>query len=366
MSLRPIVLPLLLLLATPAAATDGVIELNQSCALNTGCLPGDAPGYPITITAAGSFRLTGRLNLRTPPILETAIAVTAGGVTIDLNGFEIIGPGNCTGFGETLSCDSALGGFDGHGIHAPNNDEITVRNGMVHNMRGYGIYLDDSGRVSDVQVRRNSLSGIRLQDDGVITGCVATQNAEDGFMVNTGSVVHASASSSNGSDGLYAFGADVVVTSTSLRDNGEQSLRHVDRLTQQAVSCDDDHCSRRGARRYYLSATSVTGELVASHCDSGFHLATSFELWDPSDMQYDRSRGLTTNESGPAVSTRGWIVESGWALAPDCSDWTTPSSSIEGTTLSIRRVGAQEQNPGWLVVSTRACDLPHPVWCVED
>ena len=37
----------LLLPTWPAVSADGVIELSQACAVQTGCVAGDAPGYPI-------------------------------------------------------------------------------------------------------------------------------------------------------------------------------------------------------------------------------------------------------------------------------------------------------------------------------
>ena len=49
---------LLELTAARAQAGEGVIELNDTCAKGSGCLPGDSPGLPIQIHASGSYRLT--------------------------------------------------------------------------------------------------------------------------------------------------------------------------------------------------------------------------------------------------------------------------------------------------------------------
>jgi hypothetical protein len=40
----PLFVLLLVTLAAPAFAVDGVIEINQTCAVETGCLTGDAAG----------------------------------------------------------------------------------------------------------------------------------------------------------------------------------------------------------------------------------------------------------------------------------------------------------------------------------
>ena len=50
-SFAPLVL-LFLVLATPALASDGVLEINQTCAVQTGCFTGDTAGFPVTIWQA--------------------------------------------------------------------------------------------------------------------------------------------------------------------------------------------------------------------------------------------------------------------------------------------------------------------------
>jgi hypothetical protein len=57
-----LLLLLLLVVASRAVAIDGVLEINQTCAVNTGCFAGDAPGFPVTISATGSYELTSNLT----------------------------------------------------------------------------------------------------------------------------------------------------------------------------------------------------------------------------------------------------------------------------------------------------------------
>ena len=45
------------------AASDGVIEINQARALQGGVTEGDTPGFPVTISQSGSYRLTGNLTV---------------------------------------------------------------------------------------------------------------------------------------------------------------------------------------------------------------------------------------------------------------------------------------------------------------
>jgi hypothetical protein len=77
-------------LATSAGAVDGLVLIDQNHALAGSVTPGDAPGFPVTISQAGSYRLASNLTV---PAGVDAIQITANDVTIDLNGFSIIGPG---------------------------------------------------------------------------------------------------------------------------------------------------------------------------------------------------------------------------------------------------------------------------------
>src|SRR5438046_155584 len=86
-------------------AVDGVVLIDQNRALAGGVTPGDAPGFPVTLSVAGSYRLSG--NLTVPDENTNAIVVSADNVTIDLNGFSILGPVVCSG--NPVSCNFTTG-----------------------------------------------------------------------------------------------------------------------------------------------------------------------------------------------------------------------------------------------------------------
>jgi hypothetical protein len=50
---------------------DGVVYIDQNHALGGGVTPGDAAGFPVTISQSGSYRLSG--NLTVPDLNTTAI-----------------------------------------------------------------------------------------------------------------------------------------------------------------------------------------------------------------------------------------------------------------------------------------------------
>ncbi len=70
---------------------DGVRIITQKRAGQGNVTTGDTPGFPVTISESGSYRLGS--NLIVPDADTTAIDITAGNVVVDLNGFSILGPG---------------------------------------------------------------------------------------------------------------------------------------------------------------------------------------------------------------------------------------------------------------------------------
>ncbi len=114
---------LLILAPTASFAADGVVLINQSNALAGNVTPGDAPGFPITISTPGSYRLSSRL---TAPKSTPGIVITANNVSLDLNGFLLVG--------------NALGGEGISGISAGTKTRISIRHGFVAGF-SFGINL---------------------------------------------------------------------------------------------------------------------------------------------------------------------------------------------------------------------------------
>jgi hypothetical protein len=142
-------------LTTPAFASDGVLEINQTCAVNTGCFAGDTPGFPVLISTSGAYRLTSRLVVPSANTDGIAIFGGTGDVSIDLNQFSIVGPVLCSGFsGNPLSCTPSSGA--GAGIDGSGSRGLSVKNGSVIGMGDIGIYLGERGEVTNVMVHNNA------------------------------------------------------------------------------------------------------------------------------------------------------------------------------------------------------------------
>jgi len=156
--------------AAPAHAVDGVIEINQTKALAGGVTAGDTEGFPVTIDAPGSYRLTGSLQVDDGAV--TAVEIRADDVTLDLNGFTIAGPYDCG------SPSFALG----HGIHSSGMN-TTVRNGSVRGVGYRGI--QGATTVEAMRVLCNGQEGILVGADARIVGNTVYNNAANGIKGGT-------------------------------------------------------------------------------------------------------------------------------------------------------------------------------------
>src|SRR5579871_2894201 len=120
------------LAAVPAFAVDGVVLINQSNALAGNVTPGDTPGFPVTISQSGSYKLSSNLVIADPN--GTGILITADNVTIDMNGFSMIGPSVCNGSGTTPTSSCTVSNTSGIGINAGEQTGITIMNGSIRGM----------------------------------------------------------------------------------------------------------------------------------------------------------------------------------------------------------------------------------------
>ena len=157
----------LLLFVPVASASDGAVLLNQHRALTGDVTPGDAPGFPITISLPGSYQLSGNLEL---PLGAAGIEITADHVTLNLNGFSIIGNRH-----EPPTTTAEAGVVVG--IKVTSRSDVTILNGTV-TFAGDGIRFEAirNGRVERLRVLANSGTGIVLNGNGVIENSTVAQN----------------------------------------------------------------------------------------------------------------------------------------------------------------------------------------------
>lgn len=222
-------------LPLPASAVDGVVEISPAC-VTAGCFLGDGPGFPVTISAPGSYRLTGSLTVRDATKVGIQVSSDVHDVTIDLNGFSISGPTVCSGY--PIVCAPAGTGF---AIDAQNSFRVSVRNGVVQGFGNFGMLLAAQAHVVDVSATGNAQTGISLGAGSIVEGCVVFSNGGRGIECNdcvvrkntvrgniaegirgsSGSVIEGNSITLNGGVGLWLdVGASGYVNNVINENNG--------------------------------------------------------------------------------------------------------------------------------------------------
>jgi hypothetical protein len=134
---------------------------------------------------------------------------------------------------------------------------------------------------------------------------------------------------------------------------------------------------------FYLTKTAHSGSQARSACATGYHMASLWEIFDPSNHKYDHVLGKTSPDAGvgpPTYSLQiggslGWIrtgslaqeVPPSWPGRGHCGGWTRTDAVLSGTVVGL--IG-DWTGPGTAISPWHAtvarCDLDFPVWCVAD
>ena len=128
-------------------------------------------------------------------------------------------------------------------------------------------------------------------------------------------------------------------------------------------------------RAFYLTTTTRTGGQALTACAPGFHMASLWEILDPSNLKYDTTLGFTIDDAGagPPTAFSGWIrtgtKASGFRPAPraNCHAWESSSALDFGTLVrlsgawSFEGVTVSPWSP-----NHESCSVPQHVWCVQD
>ena len=203
-----------LLSAPPLPAADGRLEIDQDC-VATGCFAGDDAGFPVQITAEGSYDLTS--NLTNSVASAATVSISASRVALDLNGFAMTGSNLMqTGIAITSSFVEVKNGQIstlGTGISVGNGSNFRFSNLTISNHAGIGLYLGMgfSAHIRDSIIINNGEGIIAANESIIVTGCsVINTSTGDGIRVGLRSIVTDNLVSANAGDGIEIFDSGVV------------------------------------------------------------------------------------------------------------------------------------------------------------
>lgn len=131
-------------------------------------------------------------------------------------------------------------------------------------------------------------------------------------------------------------------------------------------------------RQYYLTEGDYNGTAALSACHDGYHMASLWEIFDPSALKYNTYLGYTKADSGqgpptsPPRSRGGWVRTGYTSDTSDtpgqgnCNVWTSDSSIHWGTQARLPHDWTVEHDINVWQVGAAGCDSSQQVWCVQD
>ena len=135
-------------------------------------------------------------------------------------------------------------------------------------------------------------------------------------------------------------------------------------------------CGTSFARSFYLSKNVVQGNQALTACQPGYHMASLYEIIDPSNLTYNTALGRTSDDSGsgPPDNTGGWI-RTGFSSSHDttpgqgnCDAWTSNSVSDHGAAGGLNADWASSATVSgpWSIGGATTCSSERAVWCMQD
>jgi Right handed beta helix region len=197
---------------------QGVV-IDQTAALAGNVSPGDAPGFPITLSRGGHYTLDSDLVV---PADTPGIVIAAPNVTLDLGGHTLRGPVNCSRGQAMLSvaCDAASKFSAIVGISSVGAAGAVIRNGVVQGFAGLGVHYGEGTLLDDLQVRSNAgvgIAGAGYATQGIVRGVLVQNNGGPGIVCEN-MRVERSTFAANGGTGVDC--RDSWFVNTVTRDNG--------------------------------------------------------------------------------------------------------------------------------------------------
>ena len=242
--------------AGPVAPTmKTLVEVEPRTAINAANTPGDADSL-FKISQRGSYYLTGNI---TGVVGKHGIEIAASGVTLDLNGFDLVG---------------VAGSLDGVSATVISLTSIALVNGSVRNWAVDGVDLRSFGaancRVADLLAGGNTGSGIKVGHVCTLSNCSAYQNTGNGITTSNGCTVSNCSAYQNAAIGISTNTGCTVTNCLAYVNNGS------------GISTDDG-CTISNCTAVFNTGNGIStleGGCTVSNCSAAYNTGNGISTSD--------------------------------------------------------------------------------------
>ena len=306
---------------------------------------------PFGISQPGSYVLNSNL---TGVSSQNGINITANNVTIDLQGFELVGvPGSLHGIAHisgSLSGLTVRNGtirnwgqlgisagpgvlVDGVSFKANNGgvfagDGATLTNCRIEGSIGTSSILGNRAVVSKCTFDSNGSGctgcpGIQVGQDSTVTETVARNNGGIEIQAGTGSTLENCTADGNGTAGFgISVGEGSKVSNCTVRNNGNAEINALDRSIIENCGVDGWTGSARGPGGGILVGTAsvVRGCTVANNANGGLIVVGANNRLEGNHVRANSINGILVQGSGNVVVQNDSALNGSNTLSDNCGD----------------------------------------------
>jgi hypothetical protein len=131
--------------------------------------------------------------------------------------------------------------------------------------------------------------------------------------------------------------------------------------------------TRDPRKAFYLTQTTHLGDEVLTACAEGYHMASLWEILDPSNFKYNTTLGAVRGDSGagPPANSHGWIrtgndASTGNFIVINCRAWTTIHLDFGPVAWLDSEWSSAARNISPWQTSSSDCNISNAVWCAEN
>jgi len=163
---------------------------------------------PFIISTPGSYYLTGNL---TGVSGDPGITIATSFVTLDLNGYSLIG---------------VAGSLDGVRAELAGSKQVAIRNGVIRDWQARGIsaVATTEVHVEDVRLNSNLGDGMRVGPRSIVRDTTSLANGGIGIYVETGGTIIGCTAGSNTGGGVLTAGNSLVASTTALDSTNQTGI----------------------------------------------------------------------------------------------------------------------------------------------